>query len=108
MTSLNPRVPKEFKKMHDQSEKSGVCAALAKKGDYSHWIGTIKGPLDTPYSDGTFNVGMQILSANQQTQEIHLLFFCKIFKIPAQYPFQPPKNGIYVYQCTNDLLMVFC
>eukprot|EP00494_Astrolonche_serrata_P012608 UN12712 len=40
------------------------------KGDYSHWIGTIKGPDDTAYAGGIFNVDINI---------------------PSQYPFAPPK-----------------
>ena len=56
---------KEFKKNKDK----GISASVVGK-DTSHWIGYLKGPIDSPYENGIFTVDI---------------------KIPDQYPFAPPK-----------------
>lgn len=63
------RVQKELKEMQAHLKDSTLTAEPVE-GDLTHWKATLKGPDDTPYAGGTFEVDI---------------------KIPADYPFSPPK-----------------
>ena len=65
------RIQREFREVVKSEEvaKSGVELTLVKE-DLTELSGTIKGPPDTPYEGGTFQVEI---------------------KIPDTYPFNPPK-----------------
>jgi len=77
-TRVNPRVPKEFKKLKKEvdnpknggNEKSLHSVVLDEKDNYTKWTASFHGPADTPYEGGVFYVGIEI---------------------PSQYPFNPPK-----------------
>jgi ubiquitin-conjugating enzyme (huntingtin interacting protein 2) len=63
------RLTKELKDVEADEKASGVSCALVNNDIY-HWRGTLKGPADTVYAGGVFNVDI---------------------KIPQNYPFEPPK-----------------
>mmetsp|Transcript_54083 Transcript_54083/g.139693 ORF Transcript_54083/g.139693 Transcript_54083/m.139693 type:complete len:199 (-) Transcript_54083:521-1117(-) len=64
------RIKKELKDCNKDPEVSGIKAELVQAEEFLHWKGTLKGPIDTPYMNGVFEV------------DIHL---------PNDYPFVPPK-----------------
>jgi ubiquitin-conjugating enzyme (huntingtin interacting protein 2) len=63
------RVAKEVAKLCKPDSSSGIVAHIVDD-DMNHLIGTITGPLGTPYEGGVFNVNIVI---------------------PTGYPFEPPK-----------------
>ncbi|MBA42399.1 MAG: hypothetical protein CMF62_00130 [Magnetococcales bacterium] len=63
------RLRKELEQLKN-APLENCSADLVNKIDFSVWKATIKGPVDTPYEDGTFNLSM---------------VFTK------EYPFKPPK-----------------
>lgn len=65
------RIQREFREVvkSDEVAKSGIELALAHD-DLTELVGTIKGPPDTPYEGGTFQLEI---------------------RIPDTYPFNPPK-----------------
>ena len=63
------RLSKELREItHDRA--SGVSVRLVDESSFSHMLGYIRGPSDTPYEGGTFEVDVRVTSA---------------------YPFEPPK-----------------
>ena len=67
MNILSGRAEKEFKFLKKDKD-SGVEVKLVNN-DYRHWKGRIKGPIDTCYAGGIFDVDIII---------------------PEDYPFKPP------------------
>lgn len=63
------RVQKELQECNKEVEVSGIRVA-PKADSLIHLIGTIPGPLGTPYEGGTFNIDITL---------------------PDGYPFEPPK-----------------
>jgi len=71
--SVNPRVPKEFKKLKklvDKNKEDCPIIKLTNKGDFVKWEAVIRGPNDSEYDGGLFVVDIEI---------------------PQKYPFTPPK-----------------
>ena len=66
---LLKRLQRELKRL-TKDPSIGCYAQQADPKDIYHWIGTIKGPIDTPYSGGTFKLD---------------------FYFPEDYPFKPPR-----------------
>ena len=68
MDALHNRIKKEY---HDlQKEKNSNVQVKLVSNDYRHWKGRIKGPIDTCYQGGIFDVDIVI---------------------PDDYPFKTPK-----------------
>ena len=68
MDALHNRIKKEY---HDlQKEKNSNVQVKLVNNDIRHWKGRIKGPIDTCYQGGIFDVDIII---------------------PDDYPFKPPK-----------------
>lgn len=63
------RVQKELQECNKDVEVSGI-RVVPKADSLTHLIGTIPGPLGTPYEGGTFNIDITL---------------------PDGYPFEPPK-----------------
>ncbi|KAK9090042.1 hypothetical protein Sjap_023219 [Stephania japonica] len=64
------RVQKELVDCNKDREVSGVSIELHGNDDLSHLLGTIFGPISTPYEGGTFQIDI---------------------RLPDGYPFEPPK-----------------
>ena len=69
MDPLRNRAMKEFQDLQKNKKDGGVEVKLVNN-DYRHWKGRIKGPIDTCYAGGIFDVDIII---------------------PDDYPFKPPK-----------------
>jgi len=72
-SNVNPRVPKEFKKLKKLVDKQkGDCPiiSLENKDGFTKWEAVITGPKDSEYDGGLFVVDIEI---------------------PSKYPFCPPK-----------------
>merc|ERR1719379_770661 len=72
---INPRVPKEYKKLITEIKKASkqkhLHSVFLNQADcFDHWTASFHGPSDTPYEGGYFYVDIQI---------------------PSAYPFNPPK-----------------
>ena len=68
MDALHNRIKKEYQDL--QKEKNSNVLVKLVNNDYRHWKGRIKGPIDTCYQGGIFDVDIII---------------------PNDYPFKPPK-----------------
>ena len=68
MDALHNRIKKEYLDL--QKEKNSNVLVKLVNNDYRHWKGRIKGPIDTCYQGGIFDVDIII---------------------PNDYPFKPPK-----------------
>ena len=68
MDALHNRIKKEYLDL--QKEKNSNVLVKLVNNDYRHWKGRIKGPIDTCYQGGIFDVDIII---------------------PDDYPFKPPK-----------------
>ena len=68
MDPLHNRIKKEYQDII--KEKNSNVQVKLVSNDYRHWKGRIKGPIDTCYQGGIFDV--------------HII-------IPDDYPFKPPK-----------------
>ena len=68
MDALHNRIKKEYLDL--QKEKNSNVLVKLVNNDYRHWKGRIKGPIDTVYQGGVFDVDIII---------------------PDEYPFKPPK-----------------
>ena len=68
MDALHNRIKKEYQDL--QKEKNSNVQVKLVSNDYRHWKGRIKGPIDTCYQGGIFDVDIII---------------------PDDYPFKPPK-----------------
>ena len=68
MDPLNNRIKKEYQDII--KEKNSNVQVKLVSNDYRHWKGRIKGPIDTCYQGGIFDVDIII---------------------PDDYPFKPPK-----------------
>ena len=64
------RAKKELEGCNKDTETSGIKAELVTENDYLHLKGTIKGPIQTPYEGGVFDIDITL---------------------PSDYPFVPPK-----------------
>ena len=64
------RAKKELEGCNKDTETSGIKAELVTENDYLHLKGTIKGPIQTPYEGGVFDIDITL---------------------PSDYPFEPPK-----------------
>ena len=69
MDALHNRINKEFQELQKNKKDASVQVRLVD-GNIRHWKGRIKGPIDTCYQGGTFDVDIII---------------------PEDYPFKPPK-----------------
>jgi ubiquitin-conjugating enzyme (huntingtin interacting protein 2) len=69
MDALRNRAMKEFQDLQKNKNDHAVQVKLVDN-DYRHWKGRIKGPIDTVYQGGVFDVDIII---------------------PDEYPFKPPK-----------------
>ena len=69
MDALHNRIKKEYQDL--QKEKNSNVQVKLVNNDYRHWKGRIKGPIDTCYQGGIFDVDIII---------------------PNDYPFKPPKK----------------
>ena len=69
MDALRNRAMKEFQDLQKNKNDHAVQVKLVDN-DYRHWKGRIKGPIDTVYQGGVFDVDIII---------------------PDDYPFKPPK-----------------
>merc|ERR1719379_1998076 len=72
---INPRVPKEYKKLIGELKKASKqkhlhSVFLNNPDCFDHWTASFHGPSDTPYEGGFFYVDIEI---------------------PTAYPFNPPK-----------------
>ena len=63
------RINKEIMELQDSLDTIG-CVATRTGVNFYHWIVTIKGPVNTPYSGGLFNFDVTY---------------------PDEYPFKPPR-----------------
>ena len=70
MDPLKNRAMKEFQDFQKISKKNHSVQVKLVGNDYRHWKGRIKGPIDTCYEGGIFDVDIII---------------------PDGYPFKPPK-----------------
>ena len=68
MDALHNRIKKEYQDL--QKEKNSNVQVKLVNNDFRHWKGRIKGPIDTCYQGGIFDVDIII---------------------PNDYPFKPPK-----------------
>eukprot|EP01017_Pseudomicrothorax_dubius_P049821 TRINITY_DN9320_c0_g1_i2.p1 TRINITY_DN9320_c0_g1~~TRINITY_DN9320_c0_g1_i2.p1 ORF type:complete len:139 (+),score=26.15 TRINITY_DN9320_c0_g1_i2:101-517(+) len=68
-TNNRGRLQKEFQDFNKTAEASNIKINLVGD-DLMHWKGTIPGPKDTPYENGTFQIDIQM---------------------PPEYPYKPPK-----------------
>ena len=68
MDPIHNRIKKEYQDL--QKEKNSNVEVKLVNGDFRHWKGRIKGPIDTCYQGGIFDVDIII---------------------PNEYPFKPPK-----------------
>ena len=68
MDALHNRIKKEYQDL--QKEKNSNVQVKLVNNDIRHWKGRIKGPIDTCYQGGIFDVDIVI---------------------PNEYPFKPPK-----------------
>ena len=68
MDPIHNRIKKEYQDL--QKEKNSNVQVKLVNNDYRHWKGRIKGPIDTCYQGGIFDVDIVI---------------------PNEYPFKPPK-----------------
>lgn len=68
--SAEPRLVKELNDIGRSDDESGVQAVPVDSSNNRHLTGTIRGSTGTPYEGGVFNIDI---------------------KIPAGYPFEPPK-----------------
>ena len=68
MDALHNRIKKEYNDL--QKEKNTNVQVKLVNNDFRHWKGRIKGPIDTCYQGGIFDVDIII---------------------PDDYPFKPPK-----------------
>ena len=68
MDNLHNRIKKEYQDL--QKEKNSNVEVKLVNNDFRHWKGRIKGPIDTCYQGGIFDVDIII---------------------PNDYPFKPPK-----------------
>ena len=68
MDALHNRIKKEYQDL--QKEKNSNVKVKLVDNDIRHWKGRIKGPIDTCYQGGIFDVDIVI---------------------PNEYPFKPPK-----------------
>ena len=68
MDNLHNRIKKEYHDLH--KEKNSNVEVKLVNNDFRHWKGRIKGPIDTCYQGGIFDVDIII---------------------PDDYPFKPPK-----------------
>ena len=68
MDPIHNRIKKEYQDL--QKEKNSNVLVKLVNNDYRHWKGRIKGPIDTVYQGGIFDVDIII---------------------PDDYPFKPPK-----------------
>ena len=68
MDNLHNRIKKEYQAL--QKEKNTNVEVKLVNNDIRHWKGRIKGPIDTCYQGGIFDVDIVI---------------------PNEYPFKPPK-----------------
>ena len=68
MDPIHNRIKKEYQDL--QKEKNSNVQVKLVNNDYRHWKGRIKGPIDTCYQGGIFDVDIII---------------------PNDYPFKPPK-----------------
>ena len=69
MDALHNRANKEYQDLQ-KNKKDGSVQVRLVDGDIRHWKGRIKGPIDTCYQGGIFDVDIVI---------------------PDDYPFKPPK-----------------
>lgn len=67
---LASSLPQELKDCSKDSETSGLHVELPDESNLMHWVGTIKGPVGTPYEGGVFKIDINL---------------------PSDYPFVPPK-----------------
>ena len=68
MDPIHGRIKKEYQDL--QKEKNSNVQVKLVNNDFRHWKGRIKGPIDTCYAGGIFDVDIII---------------------PDDYPFKPPK-----------------
>ena len=64
----NKRILNEFTRINEN--KNSIYTIYANKNDITHWNATLKGPEDSPYENGVFNLSIYFHN---------------------RYPFQPPK-----------------
>lgn len=66
----NNRIAKELSTMDSWWEEAGVSVRFLDKNDNSRFLGKLKGPADSPFEGGIFEVDIEL---------------------PSNYPISPPK-----------------
>ncbi|GLJ24570.1 hypothetical protein SUGI_0469480 [Cryptomeria japonica] len=64
------RVHRELTQIEKDKKLTGVSIKVFEENDMSHMCGTIAGPMDSPYEQGSFQIDI---------------------RLPDGYPFEPPK-----------------
>ncbi|GLJ24566.1 hypothetical protein SUGI_0469430 [Cryptomeria japonica] len=64
------RVQRELTQIEKDKNLTGVSIKVFEENDMSHMCGTIAGPMDSPYEQGSFQIDI---------------------RLPDGYPFEPPK-----------------
>ena len=73
MPNCNVRISREYQDMlrlKDENERAGICAYPITESDLTKWTAKIKGPENTPYENGVFEL---------------------LLEFRSNYPFKPPK-----------------
>ncbi|PPR85215.1 hypothetical protein GOBAR_AA35483 [Gossypium barbadense] len=78
------RILKELEECNTEQDSSGITLSL-KPDNLTRLVGSIAGPLGTPYEGGSF--------------QIHIA-------LPGAYPYEPPRMKFITKICTTDVPVI--